>query len=271
MKLLSFPLPTGASMTAWLHTANPELTDPLCARRPAVILCPGGGYARVSGREEDPVAAEYFAMGAQVFVLTYSVGEGAADKRPLEELARTMLMVRTHAEEWLVDPEKVVVTGFSAGGHLACSLGVHWEDPEILARLGIEDAAILRPNGMILCYPVITMIDGLTHKGTKKHIMAHTAESQDYWSLETQVNGNTPPVFLWHTMTDAGVPVENSLLLISALRRHGVGCEAHLFPEGVHGMSLCNVEVGTPDAQLAQWLTLCRNWLNRYFGPISLV
>jgi acetyl esterase/lipase len=155
--------------------------------------------------------------------------------------------------------------GFSAGGHLACSLGVHWNDPEIAARCGVTDARLLRPNGMILCYPVISMVDGVTHAGTKRNVMAHTTESQDYWSLETQVNGDTPPTFLWHTMTDASVPVENSLGLIAALSRNGVHCEAHLFPEGPHGMSLCSWEVGTPDRHVAQWLPLSCNWLNRYY------
>ena len=265
MKLQTFTLPTGATVAAWLHEEKPELGNPLCGKRPAVVLCPGGGYSYVSAREEDPVAAVLFAMGAQVFVLTYSVEEGAALKRPLEELARTVLMVRTNAQQWLLDPDKILVMGFSAGGHLACSLGVHWNDPEITARCGVEDAKLLRPDGMILCYPVISMVDGVTHARTKRNVMAYTTESQDYWSLETQVDADTPPAFIWHTMTDASVPVQNSLGLISALSRNGVHCEAHLFPEGPHGMSLCTTEVDTTDAHVAQWVTLCRNWLNRHY------
>ena len=157
MKLLSFTLPTGGKMTAWLHDDSPELIEPLCFKRPAVVVCPGGGYSMVSGREKDPTAVEFFAMGVQVFVLEYSVGEGASDKRPLEELARTVLMVRQNAESWRVDPNKVVAIGFSAGGHLAGSLGVHWDDPEIVERCGVSDAKLLRPDGMILCYPVLTI------------------------------------------------------------------------------------------------------------------
>ena len=268
MTLHSFTLPTGAKMTAWLHDDSPELTDPLCLKRPAVVVCPGGGYGMVSHREKDPVAVEFFTMGAQVFVLEYSVEEGAADKRPLEELARTVLMVRQNAPAWRVDPDKLVVIGFSAGGHLAGSLGVHWDDPEILARCGVEDAGVLRPDGMILCYPVLTMIDELTHQGTKTNVMAGTKEPESYWSLETQVKANTPPAFLWHTMEDSCVPVENSMLFLRAMHRAGVPCEAHFFPYGDHGRSVCTREVSTHDTYVRQWLPLCRKWMDVHFGPM---
>ena len=150
MELLKFTLPTGARLSAWLHEESPELTNPLCAKRPAVIVCPGGGYAMLSGREKDPTAAEFFNMGAQVLVLEYSVMEQAGGKRPLEEAARAVLMARQNAANWHIDPEKIAIIGFSAGGHLAGSLGVHWDDPEIASRLGIADSRLLRPDAMIL-------------------------------------------------------------------------------------------------------------------------
>ena len=268
MKLLSFTLPTGGKVTAWLHDDSPELIEPLCFKRPAVVVCPGGGYSMVSGREKDPTAVEFFAMGVQVFVLEYSVGEGASDKRPLEELARTVLMVRQNAESWRVDPNKVVVIGFSAGGHLAGSLGVHWDDPEIVERCGVSDAKLLRPDGMILCYPVLTMIDKLTHQGTKQNVMAGTKEAESYWSLETQVKANTPPAFIWHTMEDTAVPVENSLLFLAAMHQAGVPCEAHFFPYGDHGRSMCTLEVSNDDLHVRQWMPLCRKWLDIHFGPL---
>ena len=268
MELHAFTLPTGAKMTAWIHSDSPELTDAQCFCRPAVVVCPGGAYSMVSGREKDPTAVEFFNMGAQVFVLEYSVGEGAADKRPLEELARTVLMVRQNASVWRVDPNRVVVIGFSAGGHLTGSLGVHWDDPEILERCGVEDAKVLRPDGLILCYPVLTMIDELTHPLTKKNVMAGTKETQDYWSLETQVKAETPPTFIWHTMEDKSVPVENSLLFVSALHRAGVSCEAHFFPYGAHGLSMCTKEVSSEDSHARQWMPLCRKWLDVHFGPM---
>ena len=120
------------------------LQRPSSAGRPAVLIIPGGGYEHVSVREGEPVALRFLAQGYHAFVLEYSVEAAACDKHPLEELARTVLMVRQNAEKWLVDPQKVVVIGFSAGGHLAASLGVHWDDPEILARCGVSDAKLLQ-------------------------------------------------------------------------------------------------------------------------------
>ena len=269
MELLKFDLPTGAKLAAWLHTENSEMTDDLCKNRPAVIICPGGAYIYTSARESDPVAQEFFAMGAQVFILNYSVEEKAADKRPLEELARTVMMVRKNAAQWWVDPRKIVTIGFSAGGHLAGSLGVHWDDPEIAERCDVADAKLLRPDGMILCYPVLSMIDGVTHQITKKTIMANTKEEENYWSLETQVKDTTPPTFIWHTMEDADVPVENSLLFVSALRRNGVSCEAHFFPRGEHGRSVCTREVSTYDPVVRQWVSLCGKWLDTLFDPLG--
>ena len=133
----------------------------------------------------------------------------------------------------------------------------------------MEDAKLLRPDGLILAYPVITMQDDLTHLCTKHNVMAGTKETQDYWSLETQVKETTPPAFVWHTMEDAGVPVENSLLFVSALHRNGVACEAHFFPHGEHGMSVCTKEVSTYDPVVRKWMPLCRNWMDSHFGPLG--
>lgn len=268
MELLHFTLPTGAKLTAWLHSDSTELTDERCFHRPAVVVCPGGGYAMVSGREKDPTAAEFYAMGAQVFVLEYSIEEKAGNKRPLEEVARSVLMVRQNAQQWRVDPHKVVVIGFSAGGHLAASLGVHWDDPEILERCGITDAKFLRPDGLILCYPVITAVESLCHEGSIRNVSAGTDEARDYWSLETQVKETTPPTFLWHTMEDTCVPVENSLMFVSALHRCGVSCEAHFFPHGPHGLSMCTKEVENYDPVVRMWVPMCRNWLDSTFGSL---
>ena len=266
MELLKFTLPTGARLSAWLHEESPELTNPLCAKRPAVIVCPGGGYAMLSGREKDPTAAEFFNMGAQVLVLEYSVMEQAGGKRPLEEAARAVLMARQNAANWHIDPEKIAIIGFSAGGHLAGSLGVHWDDPEIASRLGIADSRLLRPDAMILCYPVITGLPELRHEGSILNVSADCDEPLEYWCLETQVKENTPPAFLWHTMEDTCVPVENSILMLSALHQNGVSCEAHFFPHGDHGRSMCTAEVENEDPIVRRWLPMCRDWLETTLG-----
>ena len=258
--------PTGARLTAWLHEESPELTNPLCAKRPAVVVCPGGGYVMLSGREKDPTAAEFFNMGAQVLVLEYSVEDKAGAKRPLEDAARAVLLARENAAAWRLDPQKIAIIGFSAGGHLAASLGVHWDDPEIARRLGVEDSRALRPDAMILCYPVITGVPGLRHDGSILHVSAECDEPLEYWCLETQVKENTPPAFLWHTMQDTCVPVENSILMMSALHKHGVSCEGHFFPWGDHGRSMCTGEVENSDPMVRRWVPMCRDWLEHTLG-----
>jgi len=266
MELINMTLPTGAKVTVWLHSESPELTDPRCACRPAVVVCPGGGYAMLSGREKDPTAAEFFNMGAQVLVLEYSVGDLAGAKRPLEEAARAVLLARQKADAWRIDPNRIAIIGFSAGGHLAGSLGVHWDDPEIAGRLGVADAELLRPDAMILCYPVITGLPGLRHEGSIINVSARCDEPLEYWCLETQVKENTPPTFLWHTMEDTCVPVENSILMMSALHGKGVSCEAHFYPHGDHGRSMCTAEVENHDPIVRTWVPMCRAWLDETLG-----
>lgn len=266
MEQIKMTLPTGARLTVWLHDESPELTDPRCARRPAVIVCPGGGYVMLSGREKDPTAAEFFNMGAQVLVLEYSLMERAGGKRPLEEAARTVLLARQNARDWRLDPDKVSIIGFSAGGHLAGSLGVHWDDPEIAVRLGVDDSTVLRPDAVILCYPVITTEPGLRHDGSIAGVSANSGEPLEFWSLETQVKETTPPTFLWHTMEDTCVPVENSIRMLAALRAKGVSCEAHFFPHGDHGRSMCTGEVENYDPMVRRWVPMCRDWLENTLG-----
>lgn len=265
MELVKMVLPTGAKVTAWLHEESPELTDPRCRRRPAVVVCPGGGYVMLSGREKDPTAGEFFNMGAQVLVLEYSLEDRASHKRPLEELARAVLLAREQADAWRIDPGKVAVIGFSAGGHLAASLGVHWDDPEIARRIGVADAALLRPDAMILCYPVITAQPGLRHDGSIETVSAGGPDLR-YWSLETQVKPSTPPAFIWHTMEDTVVPVENSLGFVAALHKAGVSCESHFFPHGDHGRSMCTAEVENFDPIVRRWVPMCRDWLEVTLG-----
>lgn len=267
MELIHNTLPTGARVTAWIHSDSPEMTEAICYNRPAVVVCPGGGYSMVSGREKDPAASDFFHMGANVFLLEYSVKEAAGGKRPLEELARTVLQVRTNAVQYRIDPNKLTVIGFSAGAHLAASLGVHWDDPEIAARCGVTDSRLLRPDAMILSYPVITAGE-FAHRGSIVNVSQDCDEPLEYWSLETQVKETTPPAFLWHTMEDSCVPVENSLLMAAALHRHGVACECHLFPHGPHGMSMCTAEVRCYEPSVRKWMDLCRTWLEGLFGRL---
>lgn len=235
-------------------------------RRPAVVLCPGGGYAHLSDREAEPVALQLLAADLCVFVLRYSL---APEVYPaaLTQLAAAVAHVRANAEEYHVDPEKISVMGFSAGGHLAASLGVRWHCPWLSESLGLQPEDI-RPNGMVLCYPVISAGE-FAHKGSIKNLTG--SEDPAAWqeqSLEQLVSDATPPAFLWHTALDSVVPVENSVLFFSALHRQGVSAELHIFPKGDHGLALCNAMTACkeiaekqiiPDLEI--WLPLAVRWL----------
>ena len=268
MKSFVHTLPGGATLQAYLHEEICGSDGQVWGPRPAVILCPGGGYAFTSPREADPPAFLFLNMGLQVFILHYRVGEQAGKLQPMEDLARSILLVRERCSEWEIDPDRVAVMGFSAGAHLACSLGVHWDDEELARRCEVKEVRRLRPDAMILAYPVITA-GTFAHRKSIELVSADSGRPQEYWSLETQVNDKTPPAFLWHTMDDAGVPVENSFLLAQALHKAGVECECHLFPSGCHGMSVCTGEVYTPSATVGMWVPLCKNWLEHRFGPLG--
>lgn len=241
--------------------------------RRAVIVCPGGGYSALSDRENEIVAAQYLAAGFATFILRYSVKENAKNFQPLKEAALAIKHVRENAEHYNVDPDYVFITGFSAGGHLAASAGVFWDHAAVKEVLGCEDTRVARPTGMILCYPVITT-GAYTHvhstqrlcgKFDKDPIVTYTREEADQFSLELHVKESTPPAFLWHTAADGAVPVENSLLFAAALSRAKVPFELHIFPDGPHGLSLCNDQTmsGNPKYSVphnACWIDLACKW-----------
>ena len=159
------------------------------------------------------------------------------------------------AAAWHVQPDKIAVCGFSAGGHLALSGAV-------LAVPGLPEQP--RPDAVILGYPVITAGE-YAHRGSFVQLAGEDPAAQQAFSLEDKITPRTPPVFVWHTMEDETVPVENTLLLVSALHRAGVPCEAHLFEKGCHGTSLSTAEVNHPSAHRSRWLTLAREWLDDTF------
>lgn len=261
---ISIPQTQMAHLTAYLHDASPEMAAR--ALRPAVLVFPGGGYVKVSDRENEPIAARFFALGFQVFVLSYSVGEQAAHMQPLLEAAQAMLLIRQNAALWHVVPNKVAVCGFSAGGHLAGCMGVLYNRQELLEKLGIE-AGQCRPDALILCYPVISSGE-FAHRGS---FLAVTGSEKDdeiarQYSLEHFVSTQTPPVFIWHAVDDGSVPVENTLLFINQLQQHKVSFEAHLFEKGGHGISTCTPEVGVQNPRCGAWFTLCAEWLSEQFS-----
>ncbi len=237
-------------------------------KRPAVVICPGGGYTNVCPREADPVAFQFMAAGYNAFILKYSLGADAVYPNPLLDLCRAMKMIRENAEDWGVIEDQIAVCGFSAGGHLAASLGVYWNDPEIMERSGCLNGEN-KPNALILGYPVISTS---WMENSEKHL-AQLIGDNDWDStykklnLQTGVGKHTPPAFIFHTGRDKSVPPKDSIYFATALLDAGVPYELHIFPNGGHGLSL-----GTPqlnenggDKSFPQWVTLCVNWLDRLF------
>ena len=244
MELKQLELTGGAKLTVYLRTPSEAMPSALV--RPLVLVVPGGGYNHVSPREGDPVALQFAAAGYHTAVLEYSVGDAAADFQPLRQISQAIGLVRTHAAAWGVEPEKIAVCGFSAGGHLALSSAV-------LTLPGAEGAAQPRPNAVVLGYPVISA-GAYAHRGSFEQLAAsQDPAAQQVFSLEDKITPEVPPVFVWHTMEDQTVPVENTLLLTAALRRAGVPCEVHLFQKGVHGTSISTAEVGADSAHRRHW------------------
>ena len=265
MRIFDF-VPEGVSdcrVSAWLHMDGVRvgLTN---RKRPAIMICPGGGYGSLSDREAEPVAKAYFAAGYHTFILRYSVLEQATDFKPLIQLASTMTHIRKNAGAWSVDGERIAVCGFSAGGHLAGSLGTLFNEPRFLEHFRRDDH--IRPDAMILGYPVITS-DEFAHVNSLSRVSGAKPGEEAYrwFGLDGHVDAETPPTFLWHTAEDAVVPVENGLKMAAALSAAKVSFEMHILPKGPHGMSVCNETVGSKCEYNARWIDWSILWLNRIF------
>ena len=231
MQLKQLELEGGGTLTVYLRDSCERM--PKAIDRPLVLVVPGGGYTHVSAREGDPVALQFAAAGY-----------------------RAIGLVRQHAAGWHILPEKIAVCGFSAGGHLALS-GAVLDIP--------GERAQPRPDAVILGYPVITA-GQYAHRGSFVQLAGSTdPAAQQAFGLEDKITPQTPPVFVWATMEDATVPVENTLMLVSALHRAGVPCEAHLFEKGVHGTSISTAEVDQPSRHRHHWVELAVEWLGDTF------
>lgn len=235
-------------------------------KRPTVLICPGGAYEFTSDREAEPVALRFTALGFNAVVLRYSV---KTNRYPIQllEVSAAVAYIRRMAGEWHVDKDKIAVCGFSAGGHLTGSLAVFWQIPFIQEKLGIQYEEN-KPNAVILSYPVITSGE-FAHEYSFENLLGKEASDKDKesLSLEKHVTQNAPPTFIWHTLDDPSVPVENALLFANALRKQGTQFELHIYPKGVHGLSLCDkttASIEHPDQinpHVATWFNLAVEWL----------
>ena len=242
----------------WIDT---YVADSECPRD-AILVIPGGGYGSVcTDREGEPIALSFFAKGLNAFVLNYRViGNTKAGKEgktvtypaQLTDAGRAMIYIKEHADELSVNRDRVFAVGFSAGGHLCGSLATMFEYPEILDYFG-EKAIEIRPTGAVLAYPVVKAFEK-AHFGSFVNLLGKpyseiTEEEKIRFSLDSAANEKSSPMFIWHTVEDTLVPVENSLQLGIALQNKGVPYMMELYPYGPHGLALSNeiTEYGNPD------------------------
>lgn len=265
--------------------------------RAAVIVCPGGAYTHLADREAEPVAMAFAAAGCQAFVLRYSLGQAsepapgevaqAAFPRCLDELAASVALVRERAAGWDVDPGRVFVCGFSAGGHLALMLATTWQAQAERMGLG-DEPELVRPSGEVLGYPLADvsafadLLEAAPANSTSHAVQVGRAASRAMYGTTDPtreqilalspvqlVSSQMPPAFVWGTGEDRTVDPRGAVALAGACLSHGVPCELHLFERGPHGMSLASPVVAGPggtrvDADAAQWLDLAIRWIRRH-------
>ena len=225
----------------------------------AVVVCPGGGYANnAAGHEGYEVAKALNDLGISAFVLKYRIPNDSVLQNkeigPLQDGQRAIQTVRERAKEWNVNPGRVGIMGFSAGGHLASTVGTHLTQ-QVTAN---EAKTNLRPDFMILIYPVISFIDSLAHMGSRKALIGSNAtqEKVNAYSNELQVTANTPPTFLVHSQDDRTVKVQNSIAFYMGLTKNKIPAEMHVYPAGGHGYGMENST--TPD----KWMDHLKNWFS---------
>ena len=231
-------------------------------KRPTVIVLPGGGYAGTSSREADPIALKYLARGFNVGILYYSCIPSVYPVAMLEALS-AIKYVRDNAENTFTDPDRIYLCGFSAGGHLAANCGTHWHREESIKYF--DDVEYVKPNGLVLCYPVIT--SGChAHVGSFRALLGDKYPDEamlSYLSLDKQVDEHTPSTFIWATYHDQAVPCESTLLFATALRENKIPFEMHIFENGPHGVATAD-KVTTPmlyPLRTRRWLDMSADWI----------
>lgn len=224
---------------------------------PCIVIYPGGGYHGRAAHEGAPYAEFFNNRGMHAVVVHYRVHPNL-DPAPLADAQRAIKILRANAEEWMIDTDRIVAMGSSAGGHLAaCTITL----PDVCTEPQDEiDKQSCKPNGAILCYPVISVIDSFAHVSSGKHLLGeerYAKEAADF-SLNNRVTKDTPKVFMWHTSDDECVNVKNSLVFAEKLRDNGIPFEMHIFPHGSHGLGLA---LGRE--AIRQWADLAADWVER--------
>ena len=245
-------------VTVWFPDADKSVGT-------AIVICPGGGYGNLAMNHEGRQIAEWLnSFGVTAAVLDYRHrGKGYGHPNPILDVQRAIRMVRANAQAWGIDPERIGIMGFSAGGHLASTAATRFEDhPNPVDDI---DRISSRPDFAILCYPVILFGSPYTHQGSMRNLIGDNPPPEliEFYSSEKHVTERTPPTFLFSTNEDTSVPPENSIEFFLALRRHNVPAELHVYQKGRHGLGLARGTAGTET-----WAELCRIWLqNNGFVP----
>lgn len=289
-----------ATLTTYVLDDSTELLNG--KKRPAIIICPGGGYFNCSDREGEPIALKINSMGYHAFVLRYNTYLEPEDDymmihqlerlpikvrtkfpQQMHDIAKSMLLINEYADEWLVDTERIGICGFSAGGHNVLSYGVHWNQPIIQSAFN-QPGEMLRPAVVIAGYPISDYFemreyvtknrpDGLTFFKKSNSVLFGTETPDDDCLLMASparlVNKKTPPMFLWSTFGDQQVPIQQTTLMANALAKEEIPFACHIFEEGPHGLSV-STQVSA-DAQtkinvkVAEWMVLLEAWLLKRF------
>lgn len=235
-------------------------------QRPCMLICPGGGYGMCSERESEPIALNLLSDGFNVFVLNYSVDPHRFPSQ-IREVAASVEMIYSNAEEWNCDTSKIAIMGFSAGGHLAAHYSTMFDCKEV-REVFPESKCV---NASVLCYPVISADFSKTHQGSFFNLLGHkpNKDEEKYFSCERNVKETTPPAFIWHTAEDGCVPVANSLIYAKALTDNKVPVELHIYPFGGHGLSTCDEQTCDNMNEIIAynnvWIDSMKNWLKLIF------
>lgn len=302
MKVQTFSLKAdnpAVTLTTYLLDDSSETING--GSRPAIIICPGGGYFNCSDREAEPIALKFNALGYHAFVLRYSTyNDGSADlpdlvdlppkkerlfPQQLLELGQAMILVKKHAEKWHVDPQKVAVCGFSAGGHNAALYATNWHRAWFTKHFGV-DKDLLQPAACILGYALTDYVmlnqqikevmQGMDQQFMKASMVALLGQEEpsldqlQQTSPVLQVDQNTPATFIWATADDPLVSSLHSLKFATALKEQNIPFELHLFEHGAHGLSLATQATAASQSQIvpdvAMWFDLCATWLQKRFA-----
>ncbi len=268
------------SLTAYLQ--EPPLSSMDWMERPAVIICPGGAYLGYSEKETEPVAIKFLSEGYQAFVLKYSIGDTAYFPAPFLDAAKAVMMVREHAKQWGIHPDRISLCGFSTGAHVAATLGAMWQKAELAKALNADNNCF-KPNALLLGYPVLDLYrfgeSNREHSQEMKTLIdmmfscifgSADPDKSDMmkWDVASNITSVYPPTFLWITTEDSFVDVEQSMDFIKRLAAYKVPYEFHVFEKGSHGSSIGSSTAGFSEEAIKklgnspQWVALAMRWLD---------